>query len=330
MSTLEQLAKNWQDQSKKIREERTQVNTEIDALDTRIAELTPSTKNPFKYLGKAFNKVARVPKLKKQRAALLEQRDALDANLHRLSDDTYAELGRLLVSRSDELSTAYAAKTSDLKTAEERLAELTGISEKVSEALDSVETAIAKCGNAKWLEYGDAFSDNIGVSLISYFFTSGAGESLEEAGQKLKALEAHMERENIATIGLSQEIRELFDANDFDLLFGAISDFVGIFTSLDNAEKLNRAKDKMVTIREGLDGFGQSVGEKLVTAQRNVVVNSEDIATLHDTAIDATVKEMPKLAPLVDTLKAGMTPSNDNLDHGGDAAPAQRRNSPGM
>ncbi len=205
--------------------------------------------NPINWVKLSFTKATKLPPLRKEIGKLAEQEratlltavingeaplhDVFNAHAKGIDGELDARYQAALLRRSS----AAAAMSSDFA-----FIELT------NQTIDVLQSAYDQADSARTMEHFDMFSSNSGISFLSYLETSSAADALKTAKAQMETYQQHIEkyRADRATLTLSDHrIEGLQNSNTLDLVVDMISEFAGIFTSWDNAEKLAKAMEKL-------------------------------------------------------------------------------------
>lgn len=162
-----------------------------------------------------------------------------------------------------------------------------------------VRSAISKCEAASGMETIDAFSNNKGISLMSYMETSDASNAIQSAKRSLDRLQRELQDTPLLHDYISDGLR--FD-NNIGLALDMIGGMGGMFMSLSNKRDLDRAANQLRDVSQDLG----KVGDTLDSSRDQILNLSISLARKYDGGIEALANDLAPHLPRA--IAQGMAP----------------------
>lgn len=294
--------------------------------------------NPIEWVKRGWERTVTVPSLNRRLGKLVDEQE--DTARALLSTGELHLSGTFNVA-ADTQDTAYLDALRRRSSAAAGLETDATFLARTDTMLKTLKSTRDECEGARTMEHFDMFSNNSGISLLSYLETSSAADALRDVKGQMETYRNHVEkyRESRVTLNISDHrIDDLTASNNFDLVIDLISEFAGIFSSMRNAEKLGQAVDKLDQSLEQIGQIRTKVHDTMsrtalefINADREVTELRRDMA---ERAENEAVRDLLEhRADALAFLKGQMLASTDSpLDIlGGDAiksAHAWRKNGP--
>lgn len=289
MSDLNAIKRQWEQDiarhdaaRKALQEKRAPLAAKLEAFNAA------KPKNLWGKLSHAFNKVTGMAIVSHKVHKLERKIEDRNTAIFDAAHEAYRGLGETALAalpNGDTFRRDYAGLTQSLQMLSNTQAE--------------VRRAISKCEQASGMETIDAFSNNKGISLMSYMETSDASNAIQSAKRSLDKLQRELQSVPRLHDNISDGLR--FD-NNIGLALDMIGGMDGMFMSLSNKRDLDRAANQLRSVSQDLG----RIGDALDSSRDQILNLSISLARKYDGGIEALANDLAPHLPRA--IAQGMAP----------------------
>ena len=290
MTDLNTLQRRWEQDFAEHDAARRELQEKATPLQARAEKFrAEKPKGLWGKLSHAFNKVTGQALLGRKIRKLERKMHNRSAAIFDAAHEAYRGLGETALSNltnGDTFRRDYAGLTQSLAL--------------LSATQGEVRNAIEQCEGASNMETMDAFSNNKGISLMSYMETSEASDAIKSAKRSLDKLQRELQE----VPQLHHDVDGLKFDNNIGLALDMIGGMGGMFMSLSNKRDLDRAAQQLRAVSQDLG----KIGDALDHSRDEILTLAISVGRKWDGGINAFAEALSPHLPR--DVAQGMAPKN--------------------